>query len=97
MAAVKKPTQAEIRAAEIAVEQVRRDTNLDRDLKDIGKRLENIESGIRDIHAAELVSKVVLLEARITKLENNQTSVVRLVLGTVGAALLATVVGIQLK
>lgn len=88
----RKPTQAEMAAA-----QAVRDNNLERDLKDIGARLTNIEGSIRSIETAELVSKVSALEARITKLENNQTSVIRLVLGTVGAALLATVVGVQLK
>lgn len=87
----KKPTQAEALA-----EQARRDTNLDRDLKDIGRRLESIESNLQAMKISELISKVSSNELRIAKLENNQTSVVRLVLGTVGAALLATVIGVKL-
>lgn len=88
----KRPTPAEADA-----ERLRREVNLDRDLKDISRRLGDIESSIRDFQTASLKDRVASLEARILKLESNQSSVIRLVLGTVGAALLATVVGVQFK
>lgn len=88
----KRPT-----AAQQDEERIKRETNLDRDMKDINRRLESIEGTLKDIQIASLQATVANLETRVTKLESNQTSVIRLVLGTVGAAILATVVGVQMK
>lgn len=96
MAPNRKPTKAEHEEA-AAVERARREENLDRDLKDINRRLGGIELTIKEIQVATLEARMTQVEARVKKLEDNQTSVVRVVLGTVGAALLATVVGVQLK
>lgn len=88
----KRPTQAEADA-----ERLRREVNLDRDLKDISRRLGDIEKSINEFQTASLKDRIKNLEDRVSKLESAQSSVIRLVLGTVGAALLATVVGVQFK
>lgn len=75
---------------------------LERDMRDINNRLTSIDQSISKIEARDttiqtLVFKVGELEKRVEKLEGYYSTVVRVVVGGVGAALLATVVGVQLK
>ena len=85
-------------AAQDKQAQMERDINLDRDMREISKRLQSIEGSIQNIESREAVQvqmqfSLAALERRVGELEAAKASVIKMVLGTVGAALLATVVG----
>lgn len=78
--------------------QMERDINLDRDMRDISRRLQSIEGSIQNIDAREQIQvqmqfAMAALEKRVADLEGARASVIKLVMGTVGVALLALVVG----
>lgn len=93
MAATRKPTKSE--------SQMQREINMDRDMRDMVLRLTGIENSIRNIEARD--AKIATLEfeltsqgKRITELENAKSAVIKIVMGSVAVALLATVVGTRL-
>lgn len=78
--------------------RIEREINQERDMRDMALRMGNIETSIRNIEAknhiiASLEFKVSANDKRITDLENAKAGVIKLVMGTVGIAVLALVVG----
>lgn len=95
MAPTRKPTKAEDLKSQA---QMERDINLDRDMREISLRLQRIEGSIQNIDLREGVQvqmqfQIAALEKRVMELEAAKSSVIKLVMGTVGVAVLALVVG----
>ena len=92
----KKPTKAE-QDLDAAIEAARWKDKIERGIDDMGKRLTHIEQSIQGMQIADLSSRLTSAEAKIKKLEENKESVIKVVLYTVGVAILATVVGVNVK
>lgn len=78
--------------------RIQRDVNLDRDMREMVERLGNIEGSVKRIEARDPIIagfeyKLADQEKRITELEQAKSAVIKMVLGSVGVAILATVVG----
>lgn len=91
----RKPTKLEQAKFQADVE---RQINLERDMREISLRLQRIEGSIQSIDAREQIQvqmqfAIAGLERRVLDLEGAKASVIKLVMGSVGVAILALVVG----
>lgn len=83
-------------------ERIWRDANIDNDLKTIDARLGNMEKSLqiiqgRDAILAQMQFKMDDQEKRLKDLESTKTSIVKIIVGSVVTALVATVVGVKLS
>lgn len=73
---------------------------LERDMRDINNKLASIDVSIKVIEARDskittLEFKSIELEKRIEKIESYANAVIKIVMGTVGVAILALVIGVN--
>lgn len=73
---------------------------LERDMRDINNKLASIDLSIKVIEARDskittLEFKSIELEKRVEKIEGYANAVIKIVMGTVGVAILALVIGVN--
>lgn len=83
-------------------EKIKRELNLDHDMRAIDNRLGNIETSLKTIEGRDAILVKIQYdqndhEKRLVELEKAKTAIIRLVLGSVAVALLATVIGARVQ